>query len=412
MFQCVWHQYMRSLGMAVIAVATLASHVSDLRGDTSKVSKQSWEVLRAVDAGLCGQESVDDEGSVLSVRIERPNAMRLEKLVKAFPSLDFVYFSGIDESLTPGDIQCLESLPHLKRLWFLSPLTDQWAEALSRFPQLRELHLLVRLGVTERGLFALSGFKDVETLSLGIGFERFLATEDEQGAAVLRQFGNLKVLTLSGASVSRQTLQEVGQHRQLKILRYEANHRNLENDDFAPLSQLQHLEEVEIPTLAVKSIAGLHSLKKVCGLSDINDEGMRHLSELRNLEELCLPGANRITDQSLIHLANATALTTLQLRSPKLDGRGLRHLTGCKQLRRLLLRQTNFQPQNVRHLTALSALEYLDLGWTPMNEGENWKTLAALKVLGNLKALEIELSEPDRLRLGDMLPGVFVNYLE
>jgi hypothetical protein len=102
----------------------------------------------------------------------------------------------------------------------------------------------------------------------------------------------------------------------------------------------------------------------------------------------------------------------LQLRCPQLDGSGLEYLSGCKQLRRLVLRQTKFQPQNVRYVTALNALEYLDLGWTPMSDGENWRSLVSLKALKNLKEVEIELSESDRQQLEKMLPGISVTYLE
>lgn len=399
--------------MAAIFLATIITNIGILRGDdTSRLSQQSWDVLRALNAELCGQGALDDEGNVLRVCIDHPNGELLEKLVRTFPMLNFIYFRILDEGLAPEDLQCLDDLPNLTGIWFLSPLTDQWAEAISRFPKLQELHLIVRLGVTERGLSALSALKMVETLTLTIGYERFHAGEDELGAAVLRQFPNVKTLTLSGGSISSQALREVGQHQQLRVLRCGSSQAELNEDDYAPLAKLQQLEEVEIPTAALPSISGLYSLKRVGGLSDLDDEGMRHFSELRNLEELSLPGAIQLTDQSLIHLKNASALTMLQLRSPMLDGSGLEYLSGCKQLRRLLLRQTNFQPQNVRYVTALSALEYLDLGWTPMSDGENWKSLVTLQALKNLKELQIELDESERQQLEKLLPGVSVTFLE
>jgi len=406
-------QFIRALGMASIALATTLTSVGNLRGDdASKLSQQSREVLRAIDAGLWGQESLDDEGNVLRACIDRPNGERLEKLARAFPMLNFIYFRTLDGRLAPEDLRSLDDLPNLTGIWFLSPLTDQWAEAFSRFPKLQELHLIVRLGVTERGFSALSSLKNVETLTLSIGYNTFHPTEDEHGAAVLRQFPNVKTLTLLGGSVSSLTLLEVGQHQPLQVLRCGSSQAKLKEADYAPLAQLQHLEEVEIPATALQSIAGLSSLKKVRGLSGITDEEMRCISEWRNLEELVIYGGKQLTDQSLVHLKNATALTTLELGSPMLDGSGLAHLADCKRLRRLKLRRTNFQPQNVRFLTALSGLEYLDLGWTPMNESDNWKVLEALKVLGSLREVEIELSEPDRLRLAAMLPGVLINYLE
>jgi hypothetical protein len=413
LFQFIRLQYIRSSGMIVIAIALIATNAGNLQGDdASRLSAQTSEVLRALDAELWGQESLDDEGNVLRVCIDCPNGERLEKLVRTFPMLKLIFFRKLDESLAPEDIRCLDGLPNLTSIWFLSPLTDRWAEAFSRLQKLQELHLIIRVGVTERGLAALAALKEVETLSLIIGYDAFRAAEDEHGAAVLRQFPNVKRLTLSGSSVSRQTLKEVGQHQPLRVLRCGSARARLKEGDYAPLAQLKHLEEVEVPAVAVKSIAPLHSLKRVYGLSNIDDEGMRHISELRNLEELRLPSANQLTDQSLVHLKNATALTTLELRGLRLDGSGLVHLARCKQLRRLVLRQTNFQPNNAGHLTAFSALEYLDLGWTPMSDGENWQALATLKVLGNLKEVQVELSEPDRLRLGEMLPGVLVNYLE
>ncbi len=93
-------QLIRALGMASIALATTLTSVGNLRGDdTSKLSQQSREVLRAIDAGLWGQESLDDEGNVLRACIDRPNGERLEKLARAFPMLNFIYFRTLDGRL-------------------------------------------------------------------------------------------------------------------------------------------------------------------------------------------------------------------------------------------------------------------------------------------------------------------------
>lgn len=412
MIQQFHFEFVRALGMVVIAVAAMFTNVQSILGDdTSKLPKHSRETLNAVEAELWGQGSLDDEGHVLRVCIDRPNRERMEKLVKTFRMLQFIYFRNLDEGLAPEDLRCLDDLQRLSGIWLLSPLTDQWAEAISRFPKLQELHLIVRLGVTERGLSALSSLKNVETLTLSIGYNMFNPTEDEQGAAVLRQFPNVKTLTLTGGSVFNRTLLEVGQHQQLQVLRCGSSQAKLNESDFAPLAQLKHLEEAELPSAAAPCIATLVSLKRVHGLSDIDDEGLRHLAGLQNLHELII-SSKHLTDQSLIHLKGATSLTTLQLLCPKIDGSGLVHLAGGKQLRRLVLRQTHFQPDSVGQLTALTALEYLDLGWTPMSDGQNWQSLAALKSLGDLKELQLELSEPDRLRLSEMLPGVSIYFLE
>jgi len=78
MFQLSHLQFNRALSMAAIALATLLTNIGNLRGnDTSKLSQQSREVLRAIDAGLWGQESLDNEGNVLRVCIDRPNSERL-----------------------------------------------------------------------------------------------------------------------------------------------------------------------------------------------------------------------------------------------------------------------------------------------------------------------------------------------
>lgn len=412
MFQFTRLQDVRPICMATTAIVIMATTLGHLRGDdTSNLSEQSLEVLQAVEAGLWGQGSLDDEGNVSRVRIKQPNKERLERLVRTFPSLSLVFFDGVDDSLAPEDLKCFESLRHLERLWFLSPLTDEWAMAISRFPKLQELHLSIRLGFTERGFSALSALKEVKTLSLDIGYEKFYATEDELGAAVLRQFPNVKTLTLSGGSVSSRTLLEVGQHLELRAFRFQAVDRRLKNEDFAALSRLKDLEEVVLPAAAAPHIESLDSLKRAHGFTDIRDEGLRHFSGLKSLEEVDLD-SKHLTDQALIHLRGVTALTTLRLHCTKLDGSGLTHLAGCKQLRRLVLRQTNFQPQSVDQLTAFTALEYLDLGWTPMSDGENWQSLSKLKVLRNLKELQVELGEPDRSRLSEALPGVSIYCLE
>jgi hypothetical protein len=139
------------------------------------------------------------------------------------------------------------------------------------------------------------------------------------------------------------------------------------------------------------------------------DEGLASVSELKDLEDLFIWDADKITDAGVKHLAalaklkqihisnsqigdgalevfaRLPALKQLSLQGSAFSDKGLKHLEGMKQLRTLWIGM-NRKPitdAGVKHLAGLTMLEGLDLqGASLSDEG-----IAALKALTELKLL-------------------------
>lgn len=77
------------------------------------------------------------------------------------------------------------------------------------------------------------------------------------------------------------------------------------------------------------------------GLSPLSDESLRDLAELPALEDLQLEG-KKFSNQGLIHLSRAKGLKSLALRMDvsEISDEGLKHLEGLLNLRRLHLEKT------------------------------------------------------------------------
>ena len=122
----------------------------------------------------------------------------------------------------------------------------------------------------------------------------------------------------------------------------------------------------------------------LCG-SDITDNQLSCLDELREVRALCLTLDDRITDSGLGHLEGHIALERLDLAHTHITDAGLAHLSKLTHLRVLCLSLTEITDAGLEHLTGLSELSDLDLGGTPITD----VGLCRLKVLTKLKKLRV-----------------------
>ena len=358
-----------------------------------------------------GDKRPDGPEVVMGLAIDNANDERLAETVRRFPEIEFVELHEIG-NLSPQGLQYLENLPSLKKLWVLEALTDDYAQAISRLTNLRELNIDIRASpsMSSRGIYALSRLAHLESLSLGVGSNKRDLADDQLGAAVLRQFSEIKNLTLLKAGVSSRTMREVGRMKELKVLAFYST--DIAASDFRHLRGLTRLESIQgLPGEATVYCESLTSLNSISDLWGITDEGMRHLSGLTNLRQLRIT-SDKITDVSLVHLNGLSKLESLELYSPKIDGSGFAQLDQLKELRRLKLRHTNFQPENIRYLVTLTGLEDLDLGWTPIGSQRSLESLKILKELPRLKMLQFEGANENQEMFQEILPGVAVYYLE
>jgi hypothetical protein len=115
--------------------------------------------------------------------------------------------------------------------------------------------------------------------------------------------------------------------------------------DISGLSKLQRLR-ISTPRKSDKTFKDadmtcLSKLKQLENLSispssEIGDKGLGHLSELANLDSLCIGGPN-LTDDGLRHLQRMKKLSRLYLHGPKLTNKALKHLERLKAMTALTI---------------------------------------------------------------------------
>jgi hypothetical protein len=180
--------------------------------------------------------------------------------------------------------------------------------------------------------------------------------------------------------------------------------------DTAWLASLRELREITLIDPVerdVKAIAGLTSLRaltlETLEWSGVEDEGMRLLAPLRQLESLTMvdycrgEGGNEPIDEGLDVLVKLPALRRLSLSGfPKVTAKGLDNVWKLTQLRTLRLdlfpdSSALVSDEALTHISAMRELEELSIGrsgGTITDKG--LRTLVSLKTLRRLELGKIE----------------------
>ena len=134
----------------------------------------------------------------------------------------------------------------------------------------------------------------------------------------------------------------------------------------ASVAELTDLRELviwwatDITDAGVAHLSHLPKLRMVdISLSSLTDEAVRHLSQLPALDDLHLQGKT-FSDQSLLHLSRAKRLKSLSLTMDvsEISDEGLKHLEGLSNLRRLRLSKSKLSNEaKERLLKAIPGLE-------------------------------------------------------
>jgi hypothetical protein len=134
------------------------------------------------------------------------------------------------------------------------------------------------------------------------------------------------------------------------------------------VAELTDLRELVIWWATGITDAGVGHLKRLprlrmvnISLSPLSDESLRDLAELPGLEDLQLRG-KKFSNQGLIHLSRAKGLKSLVLRMDvsEISDEGLKHLEGLMNLRRLRLEKTTVSAEaKARLLKAIPSLEII-----------------------------------------------------
>jgi len=134
-----------------------------------------------------------------------------------------------------------------------------------------------------------------------------------------------------------------------------------------PLRMLTQLHEFKVVGSDPRRPRGLEPMaESVLTLDQVfkvsfNDRDLSHLSELRNLRMVYLPGA-AITDSGLQYITNLTRLNVLDLRNTQVGDSGLKHVGELHQLQELDLRNTHVTDAGLEHLAGIVTLKRLRAG--------------------------------------------------
>ena len=131
------------------------------------------------------------------------------------------------------------------------------------------------------------------------------------------------------------------------------------DDDLLPLTQLKHLEHLnicanEITNEGLAHVADLTTLKYLdAGFNSITDDGLQHLQKLNCLESLVLNGTEDIgllTDHGLLHLASLHQLAGLHLNSAQITDDSIQLLAQFSNLKILDIGGTLISDSGVTRL--------------------------------------------------------------
>ncbi len=380
------------LGALFVAVMVgICSHVgAEIRPELSDTDR---EIFSQWNAWPRGQNSLSDSGVPLKIAVEDATPESMDALVAAFPQLQSVTLWTIKNPRDMPEIaKSLGKLKDLTKLGILpSSVLKDLAAILSQTPRLQELSLNLYDNIPAEGLEALGNLKSVRRLSLSMD-----ESHDFLSGQVISQFSSLEYLHIDGQA-SGHTLRAIGKQQSLKILGLQLHHSCIADADLANLSRLHNLEQLYFggrcrpPKKTGERPAETIPPQRFLSSEGMTDEGLALLSGLTQLKELGLGGSNAITDEGLSALRDLKQLERLSVTSKKLTGSGLRHLSGLTQLKFIGLLHSGFEPQNIHYLTQFPALEQINVGGTPVERNDGWKELAQLRVLKNLKQIDIEL---------------------
>ncbi|MBN2181815.1 MAG: hypothetical protein JW715_07855 [Sedimentisphaerales bacterium] len=258
-----------------------------------------------------------------------------------------------DIGITDAGVEHITQLQNLRYLWVAthssSPLTDKSLQYISTLKNLEELHTRGS-GFSSEGTKHIAKLDKLRQLSIS-GSKRL--TDD-----ALAELSALKSLTYlgigSGPSISISGLKSLNNLKNLKKL--SLNDIYQDNSSAMDISGLTSLEDLTFKLHKQRKgrllisdsfkdedwacLANLTELKtlQITGVG-ISNEGIKHLSSLRNLEFLNIicPGEKRINDEALKYVTNMHKLNRLYIKDGHFTDRALDYLNGLPSLSRIEL---------------------------------------------------------------------------
>jgi hypothetical protein len=164
---------------------------------------------------------------------------------------------------------------------------------------------------------------------------------------------NLKSLNVHHARVTVPALIRFAARSPATQIRASFMNSASETGGFAVTLQYQEQSAVfegDIPEAALEQISAWSTLKRlrIDAMSQVTDDGVRHLAALTNLESLAMHNGHRLSNDALKHLQGLARLKELSLFAcSNITDAGLAHLKSITALESLELGQTRVTHQGI-----------------------------------------------------------------
>lgn len=169
-----------------------------------------------------------------------------------------------------------------------------------------------------------------------------------------------------------------------------------------------------LTNLSMKYISGLQNLEAIrfSGCINVNDEGLRYLSNLSNLKELWLIQWN-ITDKSMASVSSLKNLRILKMKRTGITYKGISLLPQLPYLEDLDLELTAVTNEAIKYLGEIKNLKVLNLSNTSVNDKAADLLIQLIRSKKGFQALNIygqQMSSKAKKQIADACPGVAVRY--
>ncbi len=239
----------------------------------------------------------------------------------------------------------------------------------------------------------------LEAVPRGVGLNlNQCKTIDDDAVAKLKGMSNLKLLYISGTSVTPKCLESIKTLENLEVLNVDSSKGNEFHDaDLAPLAGLTRLRNLEIygDKLTQASLVHLKNLTNMRNFrvaEYIGDEGMEQIKGWTKLEVLELKEDDyhkppvKLTDKGAAHLKSMTSLRKLTLESKDLTDASLTALAGMTDLEKLdLTRCGQITDTGFANLKGLKKLKDFTCQYTHFSDA----SFAVLKELPGLERVDV-----------------------
>nr|MBC8875589.1 redoxin family protein [Planctomycetota bacterium] len=232
-----------------------------------------------------------------------------------------------------------------------------------------------QLGLSFRSAFRIHGIRLVPHSGDGrtIEFGKDTATPDRKAAVwVLWKGGNVRISLDGQSPTTVGRISELPPSFELVSISLRGN-RDFSGPDFAYLSGLKSLEELDLANSAVtdddiQCINGLPHLRELdLSCTGVTDDGLSKLRDCAALEDLNIAGT-RVTDAGLEYLQTTRSLRRLNLTGLRVTDFGLASLQSLESLQTLVLDDTLITDRGFGHLIQCKSLGHLSLIGTPVSD--------------------------------------------